>query len=241
MKKLSIITPSYKSEKYLQAFFENITTMDGFAAFIIILILNDASQKELEIAKDYYHKFPENIRIVEVPRESIAASTNRGFLMAETEYITCADVDDIKTKDCFVRQMATLENNSQADYTYGDFIIVPGQGIYQGLKITTKEFSRSLATRSSIVGPNHFFRKKILEKSGLWDEQFKSGSDFDFQVRAAFNCNFKKTHGDVLLYYTRYENSNSASSGLPQQIERTVIQLRYGIYDKINYTYLPQA
>ncbi len=241
MKKLSIVTTTYKSEKYLRAYFENITNLDGFADFEIVLVLNDPNELENKIVEEYKAKYPQSFKIVKVPRESIAASTNRGFNLAETKYITIADVDDIKVKDCYSRQMATLEKYAHTDYTYGDFVIVPAQGETKGLKVKTKEFSKNLATRYSIVGPNHFFKKSLLEKSGMWDEQFKSGSDFDFQVRAAFNCEFKKTLGNVLLYYTRYEGSNSASSGSLQQIERTVIQLRYGVYDQINYEYLPEA
>jgi hypothetical protein len=118
---------------------------------------------------------------------------------------------------------------------------VAEQGLTEGIYIKTVEFNKDEATRSSIVGPNHFFRKKVLEKCGCWDEQLKSGSDFDFQVRAALNFDFKRTGGEPLLYYTRYEDSGSASSSVLQQIERTVIELRYGIYDKINYKFLPKA
>jgi glycosyltransferase involved in cell wall biosynthesis len=241
MKKLSIITPSYKSEKYLDTFLNNMAELEGFAEFEIILILNDASEKENAAAENFKRQYPNNLRIVRVPRESIAASTNRGFSLAETEYITCADVDDIKTKSCYAKQLKTLDENPGVDFTYGDFIVVPAQGVTKGLRVRTVEFTRDVATRGSIVGPNHFFRKKLLDKSGSWDEQLKSGSDFDFQIRAAFNSQFKKTSGDPLLFYTRYPGSNSASSGVLQQIERTVIELRYGIYDKIDYSFLPKV
>jgi len=241
MKKLSIVTPSYKSEQYLVAYFQNITTAEGFADFEIILILNDASEKELEIANSYKQKYPENIRLVDVPRESIAASTNRGFLLAEAEFISTADVDDLVVMDCFSRQMETLARHPEADETYGDFVIVEKQGSTEGLRVKTMEFSREAATRGSIVGPNRFFRKKMLEKCGPWDEQFKSGGDYDFQIRGAMNANFKKTGGGILSYYTRYPGSGSGSSGVLQQIERTVIELRYGIYDRINYQFLPKA
>ena len=241
MKKLSIITPSYKSEQYLSTYFENITSLVGFADYQIILILNQPTQKELGISAEYKKKYPDNINIVEVSLESIGASTNRGFLLADTEFITCADVDDIKKPDCFSRQMQTLEKHPEADVTFGDFMVVNKQGSTEGLLVKTPEFNKQDATRGSIVGPNHFFRKKLLEKCGLWDEQFKSGSDYDFQIREAFNADFRRTGGGILLYYTRYEGSGSASSSELQQIERTVIELRYGIYDKINYSFLPKA
>jgi hypothetical protein len=48
-----------------------------------------------------------------------------------------------------------------------------------------------------------------------------------------------------LYYYTQYANSGSASSSILQPIERTVIELRYGLYDKIellnSYPYVRQA
>jgi glycosyltransferase involved in cell wall biosynthesis len=238
MKKLSIVTPSFKSEKYLKAYFENITSMQGFSDYKIILILNQPTAKEQEISKTYKAKYPDNVEIAEVPLESIGASTNRGFLLADTEYVTCADVDDIKINDCFSRQLTTLANNLDSDVTYGDFLIVTRQGQTKGLKIRTKDFNKQTAIRNSIVGPNHFFRRKLLEKCGLWDEQFKSGSDFDFQIREAFNASFKKTSGGILLYYTRYDSSGSASSGLLQQTGKQKF-LTYGneVLQKLKVAY----
>jgi len=241
MKKLSVITSAYKSEKYLETYLKNIIEQEGFEDFIVILILNDPNEKEINIANHYKNLFPENIQITQVKRESIGSSVNRGFAIAETEFVTYADVDDYKKIDCYIRQLKTLQDNPEKDFTYGDFITVSGQGVFNGVKIKVPKFNKEEATRSSIVGPNHFFRKKILKKCGYWDEQFKSGGDFDFQIRAAFNTDFVKTDGEPLLYYTRYEGSGSASSNDLQKIERTVIELRYGIYDKINYKYLPEA
>ncbi|MFA5879706.1 MAG: glycosyltransferase [Candidatus Margulisiibacteriota bacterium] len=241
MKKLSIITTAYKSECYLKSYFENIICSDGFSDYQIIIILNEPSEEEKKITEYYKKLFPENIKIEIVPLESIATSTNRGFFLADTKYITCADVDDMRLKDTFTRQIQTLETNQKASYTYGDFVIVDEQTKKDGLLIKTVDFAKTKATFGSIVGPNHFFKKSILNTCGYWDEQFKSGSDFDFQIRAAFNFDFKKTTGTPLLYYTRFNNSNSASSNELQQIERTVIELRYGIYDKINYNFLPKA
>jgi glycosyltransferase involved in cell wall biosynthesis len=241
MKKLSIITTTYKSEKYLETYFRNITKQVDFDNFEIILILNEPSIKEKEIFNYYKKLYLDNIKIIQVGLENISTSINRGFKLAESEFVTCIDVDDLRKTDSLIRQIKTLNSSLKDDYTYGDFIIVPKQGVFKGIYIKTPEFTKIEAIRSSVVGPNHFFRKKILNKCGYWDEQFKSGGDFDFQVRAALNVDFKKTPGDELLYYTRYKGSGSASSSILQQIERTVIELRYGIYDKINYKYLPKA
>lgn len=102
MKKLSVITSAYKSEKYLETYLKNIIEQEGFEDFIVILILNDPNEKEINIANHYKNLFPENIQITQVKRESIGSSVNRGFAIAETEFVTYADVDDYKKIDCYI-------------------------------------------------------------------------------------------------------------------------------------------
>ena len=158
--------------------------------------------------------------------------------MADSPYVVYADVDDLRPPDAYVRQIKTLDNNLDVDFTYGDFLDVKKIGDTTGKRIVTADFDRSSFTRGSMVGPNHFFRRQLLEKVGFWDEQLRSGGDFEFQIRAAFNCQFKKTEG-ILVY--KLDAAQSASQGILQPLERTVIELRYGIYDKIDYNYLPAA
>jgi len=173
--------------------------------------------------------------------ETIAQSLNRGFRIAATPYISYMDIDDFRLSDSLSKQLECLEKNSGIDFTYGDYIVVKKQGEITGRKVVSPEFDRTLFTRGCVASPTHFYRKSLFDKIGYWDEQFKSGGDFEFQARAAAaGILFKKTNA-TLLYYTKEENSKSASSNILQPIERTVIELRYGIFDKIDYRYYDDA
>lgn len=235
---VSLITSAYRSDRYLEEYFKNICSQSIFNQMETILVLNEPSFGESIIANKYLDLFPEQFRIITVPRESIGASTNRGYLFAKGKYLAYADVDDIREPNCYERLFKTLEENNDCDFTYGDFVIVNKFGKRQGSLIKTIDFDRDKFIRSSFTGANHFFRREILDKCGYWDEQFRSGGDFEFQVRAAFKCKFIKTQGEPLFYYTREPQSNSASSISIQPIERTVVELRYGIYDKIDNRYI---
>lgn len=236
-KKLTVVTSAYRSERYLEAYFNNMLMLEGLEWIKIIVVINDPTEKEKEISCIYTAKHGETFEIVFTPRESIGASTNRGYKMADTEYVAYADVDDLRPPDAYKKQLQTLLDHPEADFTYGDFIAVEKFGDTSGALINTKEFDVKEFTRSSMVGPNHFFRRALLDKVGYWDEQLKSGGDFDFQIRAAYNCQFKKTKG-ILAYYLLGENTNSASKNMNNPIEQTVIGIRYGIYDKIDYRLL---
>jgi glycosyltransferase involved in cell wall biosynthesis len=240
-KLLTLVTSAYRSERYLVKYFQNISALANFGQIEVILVVNDATPMEQQIADQFKQRFPENITLLYVPRESIGASTNRGYYLAKTEYIAYADVDDIRFPDCYERQLKTLESNPNVDFTYGDFFAVRHQGERRGKYISVPEFDRNEFARSSFTGSNQLFRRRLLERCGYWDEQLLSGGDFEFQIRAAANATFKKTGGGPLACYTRGLDGTSASSGQLQPIERTVIELRYGIYDKIDYRYYEEA
>jgi len=241
MKRLTIVTTTYISGKYLPGYFEGMLRLNHLEQLQVILVQNQPDKYERQIADEYQRHNPGLLHVIQLDhRETIGASTNRGFALADTPYLAYQDVDDVRVPDSFERQMATLDSYPEVDFTYGDFIRVNAQGVKEGWYASRPEFDHSSFTRYCFAGPTHLFRIGLLEKVGGWDEQFLSGGDFDFQVRAALNCEFKKTPG-LLLYYTKYQDSGSASSSMLEPIERTVIELRYGAFDIIDYRYLKYA
>jgi len=63
----------------------------------------------------------------------------------------------------------------------------------------------------------------------------RSGSDFDFAVRLALLAQGKKSKGIIGYYLNIGEGASSGGSHLSkdiQPVERTVVELRYGKYNK---------
>ena len=59
------------------------------------------------------------------------------------------------------------------------------QGDTEGTRIETPEFDRVEFTRSCLASPTQLFRRSMVERTGGFDEQFRSGGDYEFQIRAA--------------------------------------------------------
>ena len=79
-----------------------------------------------------------------------------------------------------------------------------------------------------ILGPFFMFRKNVINEINMFDEQLLSGADYDFALR--LGNNFKGIHiKDNLGYFLNIGKGLSTSSGSLQEIERTVIELRYGL------------
>ena len=78
-----------------------------------------------------------------------------------------------------------------------------------------------------ILGPFFMFRKSALKKAGMFDEQLMSGADYDLALRLAFNG--KGLHIPFNLGYYLNDGHGLSTGSRKQPIERTVIELRYGV------------
>lgn len=93
---VSIITPSYNSEKYLDAFFISILEQD-YEKYEIIFINDGSTDRTENIVYKYKEKFEErNIRFVYLKQENggQAKAMNLGFPYIQGKYFIWPDSDD---------------------------------------------------------------------------------------------------------------------------------------------------
>ena len=82
--------------------------------------------------------------------------------------------------------------------------------------------------KSMILGPFFMFRRKVLNSVGKFDEKLLSGADFDFAMRLARNCKGYHVNSNLGYYLDEGKGLSTNSSSL-QELERTVVELRYGL------------
>ena len=70
--------------------------------------------------------------------------------------------------------------------------------------------------------------ESVLESIGKFDEQLISGADYDFAMRLARKFNGKHLNSN-LGYYLNTGDGLSTKENSRQEIERTAIEIRYGI------------
>lgn len=240
MPSLSIITSLYRGAKYLPGFFEQIAVQTIFDDCELVLVHNDPTDEELAIVGSFDALHPGKINHIQVEREPLARSWNRGWQAAQGDVIAIWNVDDRRMPTSLAQQVANLLDNSSV-FSYGDYIEVRAYGAEAGVRRTTPEFERKHFSRSFAGGGAFMVFLKLLgETIGYFDESLKTASDYDFSLRVALNgLNMCKTP-NVMGYFT------NAAEGLSTRddvaiIERTVLQMRYAIYDKVRWQYQKQA
>lgn len=235
--KVSIVLSVYRAERYLRRYLQSVLEQSMLGAFELSIVHNNPSEEERAIIDE----FSGRIRIVrcEIPRESLYASWNRAITQSHGEYLACWNADDLRSPDSLERMVQTLDDQPQAGWTYGDFVRSRSFGTLAGRLVTTPEWTSDRATRGAIGGSFFMWRRSLLNSVGWFDEQFRSGGDFDYTVRLSLGSIGKKTPG-VIGYFLDARSGLSTSGNL-QPIERTVIQLRYGIYETLDWLYVHSA
>lgn len=238
---VSTITPCFRMKRYLKKFLEWLPEQDIFEKLEIVLDHNEPDEEEIKWVQDFQEKYPNRIKHIIVEKvDPIGVSMNRCIKEASGEFVTIWNVDDLRTSDSISQQVEALQKTPGAEIAFGDYKIVTSFGMTEGEIVEHDQFPETEFTRGMIFGPFIMFRKSLCEKAGYFDEALKSGADFDLSVRLALHGKAVKTKG-LLGYYLNEGLGASTRPNSLQPIERTVIELRYGIYDKIEYQYLPKA
>lgn len=128
-KLLSIIIPSYNMEEYLDRCISSLIVEDeSLLTKLDIIIVNDGSKdRTSEIAHDYEAKHPDVICVIDKPNGHYGSCINAGLKIAGGTYVKVLDADDWFKTACFqefLKNIASLENESHPDLILNDFELV---------------------------------------------------------------------------------------------------------------------
>jgi len=226
MTKVSTITPCYNMARYMEGFLVNLAEQTH-EDLEIVLDHNDPSDEEIAMIESY-NDINDNIFHIQVDGvDPIGISMNRCIENASGDYLCIWNVDDLRTPDSIEVMAKALDDNPDVDFVYCNYYVVSSFGSKEG-HVVNETGREDELTSSMILGPFFMFRKSIIKKSGIFDEQLIQGADYDLALRLAFNG--KGLHLPTNLgYYLNEGLGQSTKPDSKQPVERTVIELRYGI------------
>ena len=127
MTKVSTITASYKSERYLKGFLDNVATQTH-KDLEIVLDHNEPTDEEIMMVEDH-NKVHNNICHIQVEGvDPLGISWNRCIEFADGDYLCIWSVDDLRTPDSIEVMAKTLDENPDIDYVFGNYNIVSNFG-----------------------------------------------------------------------------------------------------------------
>jgi nucleoside-diphosphate-sugar epimerase/GT2 family glycosyltransferase len=238
---VSTITPCFRMKPYLKKFLEELPHQTYFEHLEVVLDHNEPDVEEIKWIQDFQKKYPGKIKhIITNPVEVIGASMNRCIKEASGDLLTIWNVDDLRTPNSIEAQVNAILTK-KGDVAIGDYRIVRRFGETEiGSIVEHKHIPESEFTRSMYFGPFFMFKKSLCKKAGYFDEQLVSGADFDIAIRLAYNGKVVLTD-ELLGYYLNEGKGASTRPNSKQALDKAIIHLRYGAFDKIDVGMVPHT
>ena len=169
---VSVIIPSYNSEKYIGETLASVCAQT-YADFEV-LVMNDCSQdRTAEIVEKYAQK-DSRIHLINLPgNKGVSHARNQGVRMASGEWIAFLDSDDKWTKDKLEKQLkrqesVNLKNKGTTDpdflFTGSSFIDEDGKPLASVLHVPEHVDFSELLKQNIISCSSVLIRRSLMQK-----------------------------------------------------------------------------
>jgi hypothetical protein len=165
---------------------------------------------------------------------------NRSIHNSDADTLAIWNVDDLRSNSSLENQYLALQDSKKPSFTVDSYEVVAKFGDTSGRLVMHKNLSQDELLTGMYLGPFFMFSKEVMDEIGYFDEQLFSGADFDFAIRLARAANPVFPSG-VAGYYLDEGMGASTRANSLQPLERTVIELRYGIFHKVDSRYIYPA
>ena len=179
--KISIITIAYNSENSISDAINSVLSQT-YPDIEYIIVDGKSKDKTVEIVKSYGNKIS---KFVSEPDKGIYDALNKGIEMASGDMVGFMHSDDLFADEHVIEKVAGLFKENDVDSIYGDLNYVFKNDTNKILRYwKSGEFSLSrLKFGWMPPHPTFYVKRKIYEKYGGFDIDFKISSDYDSMLR----------------------------------------------------------
>lgn len=176
----SIVTPSFQQGRFIERTIESVLSQDY--PNIEYLVLDGGSRDEtVSILK----KHGGRIRWVSRPDRGQSDAINQGLRASRGEILAYLNSDDTYTPGALRKVAAHMVANPSCDLLYGrGWHIDADDRVLEAYPTEPFDAAR-LATRSFICQPTAFWRRRLHDRIGYFDEAVHFVMDYEFWMRAA--------------------------------------------------------
>ena len=219
-KKITIITSVYNADKLIETFLKNICILGGFSLCELLLYDISNSHKDNKYVKYvielYQNSYP-NITYIEILEDpGLYEIWNMGIRRADTEYITNANLDDIRKKDHLMKHLYYLEkyNVDLVSCSYYTTKQLPDTWIDKyNAKITDLSCNMyDINTTENIVYYNHtnilyqtsttsYIKNNLPHCAPIWNKRLHNNNQYFDEYKYGFTA-------DTSLWYNSSKINN---------------------------------
>jgi len=202
--KITIVTPSYNSGKYLEATILSVIEQN-YSNLEFIIIDGGSTDGSLEIIQ----KYDKNVSFwISEKDKGQSEAINKGFAKTTGNIVTWLNSDDVLMPGALHKVASYFKDNERAGVIHGKTILF-GETQKELLRGAEADHSGcQYFAGMSFPQPSSFFRKEVLDQIGFLDPQWHYGMDYDFFLRAACIAPFLRVEDTFSKYRLHIESKS---------------------------------
>ena len=236
---ISIIIPTYNSEKYIRKTLESLNSQI-YRNFEVIVVDGLSNDNTMKIVNEYSDivKFT-----ISEKDNGMYDAINKGLKIAKGDVIAYLNSDDYYDTMTLKNVNEYFNSNNEISIVYGTLFYVNGKDKIIK-KIKTVIFNKKILLSlwfCYIPQPCSFFRRNVINTISEFDTQYKLAADYDFFVKASMFFNIA-LNNKIFSYHRRHKNSLTSKYTNINRIETDTIRLNYlpflsGFYNRSFYIF----
>jgi glycosyltransferase involved in cell wall biosynthesis len=140
--------------------------------------------------------------------QGISAALNKGLDVAEGQWLTFLDHDDLLEPDALFQNVRLLQESSEVDLIYSDEDKLTETGFDS--PILKPDWSPDFFLSCNYLCHMIFLRRDLVREVGGFQRQFDGSQDYDLLLRVSERTNRIQHISRVLYHWRRSENSSAS-------------------------------
>lgn len=209
---ISIITPIYNTPiAYFNEMVESVLKQT-YSNWELVLIDDASSDNNIRNTIKEVAKNDQRIKYKFLTtNHHIAGATNEGIKIANGEFISLLDHDDILQKNALFEVVSSLNSNHDIDFIYTDEDKLYCNGNYRSDPFFKPDWNPDLLHSINYITHFTTIRKLVLDKFGYEDGSYNGAQDWELFLRIIRNIPKKNIHHiPKILYSWRVHESSTA-------------------------------
>lgn len=215
--KLSIIIPTFNSEKVLAAAINSVVSQ-SFTDFELLIIDGLSTDNTLAIARSYADS---RIKIISEKDKGIYDAMNKGIERASGEWLYFLGSDDVLfDNEVLSKVFVTYQSQtSQADFVYANVIWGDTGLIYDGEFDILKLYSQNICHQCI------FAKKQLFLSKGLFVLKYPTLADYYFNLLCFTDHKIKKVYYNIII-------ARFALNGSSGVVKDVFMEEKYSLFEQ---------
>lgn len=194
--KISIITVTYNSASTLKDTLNSVLMQDYYD-YEHIVVDGGSIDATIEIVKGYEHQYNGRLKWISERDKGIYDAMNKGIEMVSGDIVGILNSDDFLSSDAVFTKI-NKEFTEGIEAVYANLHFVSPNNLTKSVRCYSSKYFKPWQMRYGFMPPHPTFYclKRVYDKYGHYDIQFRNVADFDFILRVIFINKIKTKYID---------------------------------------------